>query len=163
MPRTDHPGRIGTLNAKLAENGELVRWVPKSIELQMGCLLMKLRIKGNSIRLRLLRSEVERFATDGRVSDEIQFGPNKLQYSMLMSTEADAIHATFEANEIMVLVPEKTARDWATTDDIGIESEQPIGEVEALSILVEKDFVCIGRPDDPDRDDAFCYPVQSAP
>ena len=119
---------------------------------------MKLRIKGNSIRLRLLRSEVERLAVEGRISDEIRFGGHSLQYTLAASSEADSTHATFENNQISVIVPENRATQWATGDEVGIESEQPIGDGETLSILIEKDFVCIGRPDDPDREDAFPTP-----
>jgi hypothetical protein len=46
---------------------------------------MKLRIKGNTLRLRLLRSEVERLAAAGVVTEEIRFGPatyDALRYSV---------------------------------------------------------------------------------
>ena len=119
---------------------------------------MKLRIKGNSIRLRLLRSEVERFAADGHISDEARFGGNALRYSLLMSDEGGSIRAKFENNEIGVFIPEKAARDWATNDNVGFETEQPIGDGETMTIIVEKDFACIDRLDDPDREDAFPNP-----
>ena len=115
---------------------------------------MKLRIKGNSIRLRLLRSEVARFADEGRISDEINFGAGTLRYTLVIS-DSDSTYATFHNNQISVFVQSETAREWATTDQVGIESEQPIGDSETLSILIEKDFVCVGRPDDPDSADAF--------
>ena len=119
---------------------------------------MKLRIKGNSIRLRLLRSEVDKFAEAGRVSEEVNFGPTVLKYSLAMSGDTDLIRAEFANNEIVVLIPERMAIDWATNDNVGFETEQPIGANENLSIIVEKDFVCIDRPDDPDRDDAYPNP-----
>jgi len=50
---------------------------------------MKLRIKGNSIRLRLLKSEVEKFAEDGRISDETSFGKNAFRYTLAMSKDAE--------------------------------------------------------------------------
>ena len=118
---------------------------------------MKLRIKGNSIRLRLLRSEVERFSADGRISDVLQFGASELRYSLVNSNDADAIRARFDGNDIAVDVPAAIAKDWAEGDAVGIEAEQPLDEG-SLSILVEKDFECIDRPDDPDRDDAFPNP-----
>ena len=116
---------------------------------------MKLRIKGNTIRLRLLRSEVERFAADGRISDEINFGEHSLIYSLVSSNDADSTQAAMAGSEIRVIVPNVEAVDWASSDRVGIESEQPLGDGETLSILIEKDFVCVGRPDDPDRADAF--------
>lgn len=119
---------------------------------------MKLRIKGNSIRLRLLRSEVERFAAEGRISDEVRFGANAFRYSLLMSSEVDSIQGRFDSTEISVLIPAVSARDWAAGDDVGLETQQTIGDGEMLSIVIEKDFVCLDRPDDPDRDDAFPNP-----
>lgn len=119
---------------------------------------MKLRIKGNSIRLRLLRSEVERFAAEGRITDEVRFGPNVFRYTLLMSTEVDSIQGRFDSSEISVLIPEVSGRDWATGEDVGLETQQTVGDGEMLSIVIEKDFVCIDRPDDPDREDAFPNP-----
>lgn len=115
---------------------------------------MKLRIKGNSIRLRLLRSEVERFAREGRISDEINFGGSSLRYT-LVTSETESTKATIENNEISVSVPRTTAKEWTDTDEVGMEAAQTIDNGETLSILIEKDFECIGRPDDPDRADAF--------
>jgi hypothetical protein len=119
---------------------------------------MKLRIKGNSLRLRLLRSEVESLAATGRVSEEIILGTAVLTYTMSVSAgEKVAVH--FAANEIVVSLPETVARNWMQTDEVSIEAEQPAGpNGNVLSILIEKDFECIGRPDDPDRADAYPNP-----
>jgi len=119
---------------------------------------MKLRIKGNSIRLRLLRSEVENFAETGRIFDEVRFGANALRYSIVMSSEAESIVAKLVDNEITVFIPEKAARDWTASEQVGFEVEQSIGDDDTLSIVIEKDFVCLDRPDDPDRKDAYPNP-----
>jgi len=119
---------------------------------------MKLRIKGNSIRLRLLKSEVEQFAADGRISDETSFGANALRYTLAMSMDAESISGAFENNEIAVFIPEQAAREWASNDKVGFEIEQPTGANGSLTIIIEKDFVCIDRPDDPDREDAYPNP-----
>ena len=119
---------------------------------------MKFRIKGNSIRLRLLRSEVDRFAAEGRISDEVRLGTNALRYSLLMSDEAESIYSRFENNEITVFIPARAARNWTTGEMVGFETVQAIDGGEGLTILVEKDFVCVDRPEDPDRADAFPNP-----
>ncbi len=119
---------------------------------------MKLRIKGNSIRLRLLRSEVERFAAERNISDEARFGSSALRYSLRMSDEAESIIAKFANDEIEVLMPEAAARDWTTNGEVGFQTDQTIGGGEALTIIIEKDFECVDRPDDPDREDAFPNP-----
>jgi len=119
---------------------------------------MKLRIKGNSIRLRLLKSEVEKFAANGRISDETSFGANALSYALAMSNDVESIVGKFEGNEITILIPELAAKEWASNDNVGFEVEQSVGSDESLTIIVEKDFVCIDRPNDPDREDAYTNP-----
>jgi hypothetical protein len=119
---------------------------------------MKLRIKGNSIRLRLLRSEVDKFSADGKISEDVVVGPGTLRYSLRMSSEAESIQARFVNDEIEVLIPEAAARAWATNGDVGFEAEQAVATGETLAIVIEKDFVCVDRPDDPDRDDAYPNP-----
>src|SRR5215204_3904485 len=109
---------------------------------------MKLRIKGNSIRLRLLRSELDRFALDGRISEETSFGSATLRYSVAMSSHHQSVLATLDDNEIVVFIPELAARNWTTNDRVGFETEQYVGPNESLLITVEKDFVCIDRPND---------------
>ena len=122
---------------------------------------MKLRIRGNSIRLRLLRSEVDRLAANGVVSEDIRFGTatdQALKYSVASSDGVDEVTAQFSDNHIIVMLPESMALKWMTTDDVGIQAAQPISEGCDLSILIEKDFACSGRPEDPDNGDTFQDP-----
>ena len=119
---------------------------------------MKLRIKGDSIRLRLLRSEVERFAADRVVTEEVRFGANALRYTLAVAPDATSICAEFSDGEIRVLIPVAEARRWTDGNDVGLEIEQSLGEHGSLTIIVEKDFVCLDRPDDPDRADAYPNP-----
>lgn len=123
---------------------------------------MKLRIKGNTLRLRLLRSEVERLEHAGVVTDEIRFGVDTdqaLKYSIAASDGVEVVTAQFNDNQILILIPESDAIDWTTTERVGIEAVQDVGENTELSILIEKDFECTGRPDDPDKADAFPNPT----
>lgn len=122
---------------------------------------MKLRIKGNSIRFRLLRSEVERLAANGTITEEVRFGTGtdqSLKYSIISSDGVDDVTAQFADNQILVLLPESVTLEWTSGDGVGIETSMNVGSGDELSILIEKDFECIGRPDDPDRADAFPNP-----
>jgi hypothetical protein len=123
---------------------------------------MKLRIKGNTLRLRLLRSEVDRLAHAGVVSDEIRFGVDTDQafkYAVATTDGVDVVTAQFNDNQILVMIPESDALDWTTTERVGIESTQDVGGNTELYILIEKDFECITRPDDPDNADSFPNPT----
>ena len=122
---------------------------------------MKLRIKGNTIRLRLLRSEVERLCSADIVSEEIRFGTatdQALKYSVAASDGIEEVTVQFSDNQILVLLPESVAMNWTGGDDVGIEASIDVGNYTELSVLIEKDFECVGRPDDPDKADAFPNP-----
>jgi len=132
---------------------------------------MKLRIKGNSLRLRLMRGEVEQFGRTGRVAETIRFGatPNaQLRYVLEFDRQAQKITTHFADNQITVKIPFATAQNWIESEEITLKSEQPIengkqngaSESESvLKILIEKDFVCLDRKDDPENVDAFPHPT----
>lgn len=116
---------------------------------------MKLRIRGNSIRLRLLKSEVARLAESGEVSESTDFGGGaKLTYRLIVDSQAGDVAASFASGVISVNLPAAVAEEWAANDEqVGIEAE-----IDGLSILIEKDFACLTREDDPDNLDAFPNP-----
>jgi hypothetical protein len=122
---------------------------------------MKLRIKGNSIRFRLLQSEVGRLEAVGSISDETRFGirtDQAFKYSVAVSDGVDELDVEFSDNQILVLLPETKALEWCTNDIVGIERSIEIDGETTLAVLIEKDFECVGRPDDPDRSDAYPHP-----
>ena len=120
---------------------------------------MKMRIRGNSIRLRLLRSEVAALVDAGKVSEQINFGNAPLTYTVVSSTEAENISAKFAGSEITVFLPRNLVKDWADSADLSLEAEQKLDGNKRLKILVEKDLVCVTRKDDPDNRDAFPDPA----
>lgn len=120
---------------------------------------MKLRLRDNSLRLRLLQSEVTRLKETGSVSETIKFGASQiLIYRLQISLDAQAISAHFQNNEIIVEIPIDIAGRWVNSEQVGLKAEQTVGDGKALSILIEKDFVCIDRPLDADNKDAFPHP-----
>ena len=122
---------------------------------------MKLRIKSNTVRFRLLRSEVERLAAAGVMMEEIRFGASidqVLKYSIAVSDGVEQLTVQFTDSQILVLLPESAAMNWTQSDEVGIEAVVQIDENDSLHVLIEKDFVCLDRPDDLDRDDAFPHP-----
>ena len=122
---------------------------------------MKLRLRENSVRLRLLQTEVRRLREVGNVSEKIIFGVNPteyLTYSVRVSGEALKIYAQMINNHIEIFLPIKTAEIWADTDQIGLYETQDIGDLCELEIIVEKDFECVDRPFDEDNKDAFPHP-----
>jgi hypothetical protein len=121
---------------------------------------MKLRIKGNSIRLRLTQSEAARLSSSGVVEDAISFGPEPdeaLTYSVRTSDDTDAVEASFRSGRIEIVVPALSAREWYDTDQVSIEASET-GPDAKPAILVEKDFTCL-KPRASDEDiDTFENP-----
>ncbi|MEZ5307924.1 MAG: hypothetical protein R2684_12335 [Pyrinomonadaceae bacterium] len=122
---------------------------------------MKLRIRGNTIRLRLLKSEVGQLQADGAVREETGFGSGSRFAYSIRSADVPDVTASFENGEIIIGVPFELVAAWAESEEVGIAGSQetPGGNLE---ILIEKDFVCLTRKDDPDNLDAWPNPEDTA-
>lgn len=119
---------------------------------------MKLRVSGNSLRLRLSRTEVARFAETGRVDETLDFGVSKFQYALESSDSAAAPQATYGNGRLTVAIPRAAAREWTASDSVGISASQPASNGNTLEIVIEKDFQCMhdAAKSDPD---AFPNPM----
>src|SRR6476469_2982290 len=107
---------------------------------------MKLRIKGNSIRFRLLQSEVKRLEAAGTITDETRFGirtDQTLKYSIAVSDGVDEVTPEFSDNQILLMIPETAALEWFRGDEVGIENKVEIVGDTTLTVLIEKDFECV--------------------
>lgn len=120
---------------------------------------MKLRIRGNTLRLRLTRPEVDEFAATGRCADKITFGGGRSLVYAIEKTADDTVSAAFDGGEIKVSVPAQLADVWTKTDQVGFDAAHGIGDGDELTILVEKDFACLTTPrNDEDTADNFPHP-----
>ena len=99
---------------------------------------MKLRIRGNSIRLRLLRREVTEFGASGVFEENIDFGTSKLTYVLRRTSEIKELSAEFKDDKITIFVPSDAAQNWTETELITLAGEQKISNGVVLKILVEK-------------------------
>jgi hypothetical protein len=114
---------------------------------------MKLRIRGNSVRLRLTRSEVAALAATGTVEESTEFfGSGTFVYAVT-AAEGEDVSASFVAGRINVAIPADTVADWASGDEVGIEAECGL-----LKVLVEKDFNCLTPRDAAEDADTFPHP-----
>lgn len=123
---------------------------------------MKLRIKGNSIRLRLTQAEVQEFQEQGVVEEVVKFGntdSNKVHYLIQISS-GNEISAMYESNKMIVNIPKLIAEKWTTSDQIGFDHKMTLNENENLFILVEKDFKCLQPREHEDENDMFPHPAE---
>lgn len=121
---------------------------------------MKLRIRGNSLRLRLTKGEVERVVTDHFIEGAISFGGEKKLTYVLMAADVPGVRADFHDSRIVVSAPRDVLRRWATNEEVGIEGQQPVDEG-SLAVLVEKDFACLTKHSNEDDADAYPNPNKS--
>jgi hypothetical protein len=118
---------------------------------------MKLRIKGNSLRLRLSKSDVAALADTGMVSDQISFGFSSLVYKLKTDEKVEKLAAYFSNNTITVHINTIFAKAWKDNEVIGINDVQEIKDGEVLKLLVEKDFQCLD-PTHEDQSDNYVNP-----
>jgi len=116
---------------------------------------MKIRIKGNSLRYRLTKSDIDYFSSNGYIDETICFGSQKLVYA-LQQSQVDELTADFNDQKIILYVPADIAEEWTTTDRVGFESNNS-----SLYLLIEKDFKCLDNVTE-DQSDNYPNPLSSA-
>ena len=116
---------------------------------------MKIRIKGNSIRFRLTKSEVSLFSEQGEYSEETRFNGKTFRYSLQATDKVEILNATFVDDTICFSVPKDFSASWAGNDEVGIRNLQILDDGTELFLLLEKDFVCL---DETFEDQSDNYP-----
>lgn len=120
---------------------------------------MKLRIRGNSIRMRVTQSELADMANNGVVRDTISFaGGPTLTYSLVRDATCESASAAMAADTISICLPSKAIDEWTTTEQVSLRGTQNLDDGSELIILVEKDFACLQPRDDEDESDMFANP-----
>ncbi len=104
---------------------------------------MKIRIKSNSIRFRLTKSEVSKLATTGYLEEETLFPNNKFIYALQGTDQANGLTASFANNKITLFIPRSFITEWPNNSEVGIENNMLLPENNTLYLLIEKDFVCL--------------------
>ncbi len=122
---------------------------------------MKLRIRGDSMRLRLKRGEIDQLAAGTSIVEETHFPGAILTYRLDVSENSN-VSATFDNGVLVVSLPKSTVLDWASTDEVSLFAEQKLSGSGALSLLIEKDFKCLEpghHRDRADDEDTFPHPA----
>ena len=121
---------------------------------------MKLRIRGNTLRLRLSRSEVDLVGQGKEVEESTSFpGGGKLQYVLRQSPSKTSVVKTNEGDKscINVVVDQNKAKEWAKSEEVGLFGSEPL-VLESLELLIEKDFACLSPRDGSEDSDSFPNP-----
>ena len=122
---------------------------------------MKLRMKKNSIRLRLTQSEIKTLSDLGHVSETIDFGTgfgDGFTYVLRVDPDEKTVMAIAGSGIITVVLPRSMAESWIETDLIGLEAEQTVGGGDELRLIIEKDFACLNPRPGENQSDSFPNP-----
>jgi hypothetical protein len=113
---------------------------------------MKIRIKGNSIRYRLTKTDVNLLGKNGYIEEQTDFGTQKLVYALQKSTES-GLSAMLEGQKITLYIAESMTNELTTSDKVGFESNNG-----TLYLLIEKDFTCLDNVAE-DQSDNYPNPL----
>ncbi|MBX2922147.1 MAG: hypothetical protein KF746_08145 [Chitinophagaceae bacterium] len=112
---------------------------------------MKIRIKGNSLRYRLTRSEIARLWSEGALEERTEL-PGKAFVYAIATTNNEALSADFIGDRIVLNMSKEMINELYNTNKVGFEDRSG-----AVSLLVEKDFVCIENTEE-DQSDNYPNP-----
>jgi len=106
---------------------------------------MKIRIRGNTIRFRLTKPEVETFCSTGFLEAKIDFYPEPFSYSIQTDESLWELKAVFLNGRLTLLVPAAWIKDWVISNRTGFESSMVTGQGVHIDLLLEKDFKCLDQ------------------
>ena len=124
---------------------------------------MKLRLKGNSIRVRLDRRDIEGLIDRGKIDDAVRFGPG-LAFSYAVEVGAaprERPKASYVDGCLTIRIDSEDAEEWLVSDRVGFDHEQAV-DGGGVRVILEKDFACIDRPLGEEEDDAYAFANPSA-
>jgi hypothetical protein len=97
---------------------------------------MKLRIKSDSLRYRLTKTDVANLVKEGYLKETVNFGDDELVYVLQNTVDKD-LSADFKNNIITIYMPADMINELANTDRVSFENNGK------LHLLIEKDFTCL--------------------
>lgn len=122
---------------------------------------MKLRLKGNSLRLRVTRSELAHLQAGERIVEEVLFPadlPTSLEYILEVGSHHQPVQVAFTSQQIVVSISQDQLTSWSDEHQVGIYASLPVTEITDLEVAIEKDFACLDLSDE-DNKDTFANPM----
>ena len=113
---------------------------------------MKLRIKSDSLRYRLTRSDVDKLSKEGYLENQINFAGNPLIYAVQL-TDGGVLTSSYIDNKITLSMARKMIAELLNTDKVGFSNDAG-----GLHLLIEKDFTCLDNVNE-DQSDNYPNPL----
>jgi hypothetical protein len=126
---------------------------------------MKLRIRSNSVRVRLDQKDLAELIEHRRVLDALHVGPGSnhtFMYAVVIgSAPPGRPELRYAAGLLVLTIDRGDAEEWAAGDRVGFDHEQSI-DCGTVRVVLEKDFACLDRPTEDMAEDAWAFPNPSA-
>ena len=104
---------------------------------------MKIRIKGDTIRLRLSRTELTQLEAKGKVEEICHLSPTShFKYSLVKKEGIQHMEASFLPHGIQINLPTAMASGLQVPEKVGFKDSVDNG-INGLNITVEKDWQCL--------------------
>ena len=108
---------------------------------------VKLRFRGNSLRLRVNQKEVAMLAAGEELVEQVAF-PNGKTFSYVLTPAAREKAAEFDGERIRITAP---LQEWTSAEEVGFYFEASPG----LRVAIEKDLECVDGPEEEKDPHAF--------
>jgi hypothetical protein len=118
---------------------------------------MKIRIKDNSVRFRLSKSEVKQLCETNHIAKQTEFANIIFHYQIQVAANAEFLSADFNNNCITLFFPKSKADTWFVDDVITHQHNMDLPNGKQLFLLLEKDFVCLDHTHE-DQSDNYQNP-----
>lgn len=114
---------------------------------------MKIRIKDNSIRLRLTKTDVADLKNKSIVSCKTVISEAVIfEYVLKTDANSHVISASFANQKITIILPFAEAKTLTDTNEITVKGRQDNGEKDGLYLLIEKDLQCLDETEESQGD-----------
>lgn len=118
---------------------------------------MKIRLRGNSIRYRLDKTDLELLENTGKVESITHIGTGTLHFCIRGKEITDPI-VKMEHDGVHLLIPLPRLTAWYAPDQVGFELIIPNADGSELKVLIEKDFKCLAERNE-DESQSFDNPM----
>ena len=125
---------------------------------------MKLRMAKDSIRFRILRSELEALRAGTPLSETVRLRPGAggvFGYVLRIGPQTEPVQVQFEACTISVQISPRQFAFWSREEEVGVYEQLDFGNDGSLRIVLEKDFACLDRGE-AENQDTFDHPHADA-
>jgi len=113
---------------------------------------MKIRIKGNSLRFRLTKSDFVTLLSDMCIMEQSDFLSGTFVYGIRV-TQDENLSADFRDGNMLLSLPVAMLLELMKTDKVGFKNDNG-----PVALLIEKDFTCLDNVEE-DQSDNFPNPL----